>query len=589
MKHTVTMWRNCVSVSRAISAFRAVRTPSLIFSSPSLGRKQVNGPLVGRYTSSVTPDLEESKTTFSELGISPSLVRVLDMNGYVEPFPIQSKSLPLSLEGKNIIGRAVTGSGKTLAYALPIIQKLSDSGRRGVPQALIITPTRELCRQVIECVASLSPDLKCVALYGGSSYSSQESQLRRGADIICATPGRLNDQIKRGNLPLDHFKTIILDEADELLTPNFMMQIEDVLADTPPDKQMLLFSATMPPDVKRVIKQFMTDPVVIDLTSSSYLLPPSIKHKVLECRPYSNLQGIVLDLIRVNSPTRAIVFVPSKLQAGAFGTFLARNGVSTSALHGDMSQGMRESCLADFRSGATKVLVATDVAARGIDIPEIDFVIQVEPPPSGADYYIHRSGRTGRKGLPGTSIIILPYTNTSRDFLRELKAMVKVEFISRPSREQVISSSLDAAVQLVTSPKDEQLMSLALPHAEELMNGDGVKALASAILSIAGDLNATREEEEEEEEYGQRGRRFNRMDREYSRGARGSRSRWNSRGRDSDWSRGRDSDWSRGDDDWGSRDYSRGRRDGRQRRQGDWGNDRRSSSEKSDWERFQFF
>ena len=469
--------------------FSSLAASTTLFSSSSLCNKQTKFLSGTRWNSNAVASKTdtEDKPSFSSLGLSSSLVDDLSRNGYVQPFEIQAKTLPHSLEGKNLIGRAVTGSGKTLAYALPIINKINSSKTRGVPRALIITPTRELCRQVTECISSLSSNLRCVSLYGGASYNLQERELRYGADVICATPGRLNDQINRGNVPLDNFQIVILDEADELLTPNFKIQIDDVLADTPSDKQMLLFSATMPPNVKDVIRQYMRNSVVVDLTSSNNRLPPAIKHKVLKLDRYADKFNTILDLINVHSPQRAIVFTTTKMQASDLGSFLSRNGVSATSLHGDLSQQMRETCLERFRSGRIKVIAATDVAARGIDIPEIDFVLQIEPPPSGIDSYIHRSGRTGRKGLPGTSILLLSSSSyDSQYFLKELRRVVEVEEIERPSRDEVISRSLASAVKLIEAEKDGKLIDTALPLAEDLITRDGAKALASAIISISG-------------------------------------------------------------------------------------------------------
>lgn len=521
------------------SLFSSLAASSTLLPSSSLYSKQAKFLSGTRWNSNAVASEADTddKPSFSSLGLSASLVNDLSRNGYTTPFDIQAKTLPHTLEGKNIIGRAVTGSGKTLAYALPIINKLSSSKARGVPRALILTPTRELCRQVTECISSLSSSLRCVSLYGGASYSSQERELRYGADVVCATPGRLNDQINRGNLPLDNFQIVILDEADELLTPNFKIQIDDVLADTPSNKQMLLFSATMPPNVKDVIRQYMKQSVVVDLTASSNRLPPAIKHKVLKLDSGMDRFGTILDLINVHSPQRAIVFTTTKMQASDLGSFLSRNGVSATSLHGDLSQQMRESCLERFRSGRIKVIAATDVAARGIDIPEIDFVLQIEPPPSGIDSYIHRSGRTGRKGLPGTSILLLSSSYDSQYFLRELKRVVPVEEIKRPSRDEVITRSLDSAVKSIEAEKDEKLINAALPLAEDMISRDGAKALASAIISICGirvyDRPESRSRSSREES---RSRDFDSRSRSNFRDRRGGRREFSDSGWNNEWS-----------------------------------------------------
>lgn len=429
----------------------------------------------------------DTKIPFSELGLKPALIQRLARLGFHTAFDIQAKTLPHSLSGRHVLGKAITGSGKTLAYALPIVHKLMSAnlhGRARQPQALVITPTRELCRQVTSYVTSLCDEINCVSLYGGDSYFRQERELNNGADVVCATPGRLNDHARNGRLKLDQIRILILDEADELLRPGFREQVESILDLSSDSKQVMLFSATLPSDVRNIVKSHMTDPVSIDLTASSSKVPSSVVHQVMKVDRHNRFR-VILDLLRVRNPARAIVFTPTKVQASELGGYLSRHGVSAAALHSDLSQRVRDICLDDFRRGRTKVIVATDVAARGIDVPEIDLVVQVDPPPSGVDFYIHRSGRTGRKGLAGTSVLLLSPSLATGDFLRELRKVVTVEFASPPSRQLVVETCLKSALEAIGKVKDEGMIAQARPLARKLLDAKGEDALAAAIVHIS--------------------------------------------------------------------------------------------------------
>ena len=470
-----------------------------------LGTLSTRGILHGRHFSLESTSTQEdseataneldTKIPFSELGLNQALVKRLSALGFHTAFNIQAKTLPHSLAGRHVLGKAITGSGKTLAYAVPIVHKLMATAASRHPRALVITPTRELCRQVTSSVTSLSEDLNCVSLYGGDSYIKQERELNYGVDVVCATPGRLNDHVSKGRLSLEHVDILILDEADELLRPGFMEQIESVLECLPDSKQMMLFSATLPSDVKYIIKQYMSNPVTVDLTTASTRVPTSVTHQVMKVEQ-RNRFSVIHDLLQVNNPQRAIVFTPTKVQASELGSYLSRRGISATALHSDLSQQVRETSMENFRRGRTKVIAATDVAARGIDIPEIDLVIQVDPPPSGIDFYIHRSGRTGRKGLSGTSILLLTPSLTTNDFFRDLKRVVKVKMVSPPSREVVIETGLKNAVESIKNVKNNSLIAKAQSYAKELFDEQGIDALSAALVHISGQLASHSNNEE---------------------------------------------------------------------------------------------
>ena len=415
-------------------------------------------------------------------GISPVMIDRLNGLGFERAFEVQSETLPHTLKGKDVIGRAITGSGKTLAFAIPVIEKLSRSPKCFHPRAIAIAPTRELCRQVMQSIKSLSGDLKCVALYGGDSYIRQNYELKRGVDVVCATPGRLRDHLQRGSLRLNNVEFLILDEADELLTPNFREQIDDVLHGTPKEKQMMLFSATLPPDIRHLIREHMSDPVVVDLVHNKPIVPSAITHQVMSVDPYSKNQLLVQVLLE-RDPKRVIVFINRKIWADTQADHLSRNGIPAISLHSDLSQSTRESRLQRFRKGQIKVIVATDVAARGIDIPEIDLVIHIDPPPSGIDYYVHRSGRTGRKGQPGTSLLLLEQNRESEEFLYQLQKLIKLNIVRPPTPEELSKVLMEKVVTQVKKV-EATLFASARSHAEELFNTHGVDALASALSCI---------------------------------------------------------------------------------------------------------
>ena len=393
----------------------------------------VQKPTVDEVPEESFQDTIDTGIPFSNFDLPEGLVEHLKKIGYSTAFDIQAKTLPHTLKGKDVIGRAITGSGKTLAFALPIVTTVMKSPRARTPKAIIITPTRELCNQVTDAVAKLSRNVRCLALYGGTSIERQSSILRRGVDVVCCTPGRMNDHIRNGRLVLDNIRLVILDEADLILTPQFRDQIEDMLETVPEEKQMMLFSATMPPDVRHLTRMYMNDPVTVDLSPTGNRVPKSIEHLVMWMNRGSKKEELITNLLKEHNSQRAIVFTPTKRMASGLSNSLYAMGIEADDMHSDIGQAAREKRLRDFRMGYSSVIVATDVAARGIDIPEIDMVIQVHVPPSGIEYYIHRAGRTGRMGKPGKSVLLLHNEPESRQFLRQLKRMAtKLSHLNEP-------------------------------------------------------------------------------------------------------------------------------------------------------------
>ncbi|XP_064387365.1 DEAD-box ATP-dependent RNA helicase CshA-like [Halichondria panicea] len=425
---------------------------------------------------------------FSELSVNPDLLGRLQRLGIERAFEVQDKTLPLTLEGRDVIGRAITGSGKTLAFALPIVQVLSRSAAGRHPRALVITPTRELCNQVAKSVQQLSQGLRCLAVYGGDSIHRQAQQLRKGVDVVCATPGRLNDHITRGAMSLSEIQFLVLDEADELLTPGFLAQIRNVLNGCPQGKQMMLFSATIPEHIMRIAEEYMRDPVTVDLVTDRSVVPDSVVHNVV--RVTSDYKhSIVAALLTEHKPRRAIVFNSSRAGTGHLSRYLRTRGVRAAPINSDLSQRDREYCLANFRQGKIDVLCATDVAARGIDVPETDLVIQVGPPPSGIDFYIHRSGRTGRKGQIGQSILVLvdgdnssKFTIDPDDFLRQMRSH-GIPFRLLPPPTELMKERVLVEWEKLLSVGDEGVEAVK-PHMEKLLAGKNSDELVVAAIAL---------------------------------------------------------------------------------------------------------
>lgn len=416
--------------------------------------------------------------------IAPELAARLAERGITEATSIQAESLPLTLAGKDMIGRARTGTGKTLAFALPIIQNLDASRERGrAPRAIIVAPTRELAKQVADEFSKSAPNLTTVTVYGGASYGPQENALRRGVDIVVGTPGRLIDHLERGNLDLSQVKYAVLDEADEMLSVGFADAIETILQKTPQERQTMLFSATLTNDINRLARKYLNSPVVVDAVgegkSQAAQTVEHLKVKVGRART-----RVLADLLTVYNPEKAIVFTRTKREADELANELIHRGVESEALHGDLAQSQRERALGAFRSGRVNVLVATDVAARGLDIPEVDLVVQYHLP-QDPESYVHRSGRTGRAGRTGTAIIM--YGDRENREVAGLERITGVRFKERtlPTPKEVAAASAKASADMVRNV-DSDVASGFQAEAERLFSELGLEALTRALAKISG-------------------------------------------------------------------------------------------------------
>ncbi len=363
--------------------------------------------------------------TFHDLGLNEQLLASIEELGFTQPTPIQEQAIPVLLSGtKDFIGLAQTGTGKTAAFGLPLLQ-LADSGKRH-PQALVICPTRELCLQIVNEIENFKKHTKgihLVAVYGGSSISMQIRDIKRGVQIVVATPGRLIDLIERKAINLDEISYVVLDEADEMLNMGFQEDIEAILKNTPKRDSTWLFSATMPPEIRGVSKRYMKDPVEITVGKKN-TANKNVDHQYVVTQAQHRYE-VLKRLIDFNPGMYGIIFTRTKADAQGITEKLTREGYDIEALHGDLTQQQRNKVMDEFREKSLQLLIATDVAARGIDVQGITHVINYELP-DDIEVYTHRSGRTGRAGRTGVCISIAHTREVRR--IRDIERMVQVPF-----------------------------------------------------------------------------------------------------------------------------------------------------------------
>jgi ATP-dependent RNA helicase DeaD len=340
-------------------------------------------------------------TAFADLGLSEPTLQALQDVGYEQPSPIQEQAIPVLLQGQDIIGQAQTGSGKTAAFGLPIIEQVDPD----VPevQALVLTPTRELCIQVTQAlrVYGARKGVDVVAVFGGAPIRSQQAQLRGGGHIVVGTVGRVQDLISRASLHLTECRFVVLDEADEMLDLGFLEDVEKILRLTPNGRQTALFSATMPPEIRKLADRYLYHPVTVKVKAAT-LTVDTVEQFRVEVKPADKADKLV-EVLAEERPDQAIVFVRTKVRCDQLYRKLRDRGMNVKALHGDMSQGSRDGVMLAFKGGRLPILVATDVAARGLDISTVTHVINYDVPTS-PDVYVHRIGRTGRVGRSGRAV-----------------------------------------------------------------------------------------------------------------------------------------------------------------------------------------
>ncbi len=369
-----------------------------------------------------------SKVLFTELPLSKDVLKSIEELGFETATAIQGEAIPVILDGKDVIGQSRTGTGKTIAFAVPAVEKV-DTAKDHV-QALILCPTRELCIQVAEQVGKLGKhrkNLRALPIYGGQPYDRQLHGLKRGAQIVIGTPGRLIDHLERGSLKLDAVTQVILDEADEMLDMGFQEDLEKILEGVPEERQTVLFSATMQPGIRRLAQKFLKDPVTIKTTPES-LAVPSIEQAYMEVRGFMKLEALtrVLDFHKVGL---GIVFCNTRLAVDELVEHLQARGYDAEGLHGEHKQAMRDRIMARFRSRTIEILVATDVASRGIDVKDVEMVVNYDLPKDEEDY-VHRIGRTGRAGKAGMALSFASGKDLFR--LRNIERFAKAKIPRRP-------------------------------------------------------------------------------------------------------------------------------------------------------------
>jgi ATP-dependent RNA helicase DeaD len=367
---------------------------------------------------------------FSELGLSEGVLDAVDALGFIEPTPVQAATIPVIARGRDVIGQAQTGSGKTAAFGLPAIDHV-DPGVQDV-QVLVLVPTRELAIQVAQAVRSFAKDgVDVVAVFGGQPIREQTEQLKRSPQIAIGTPGRVMDLVRRGWLPLHSARYVVLDEADEMLSLGFIDDVEWILRKTPAGRQTLLFSATMPPRIQRLADRHLIEPEVVKIESRT-LTVETIRQIVVDVEPRHKLDALC-DLIARERPEAAIIFRKRKIGVDELARQLRDRGVDVSPLHGGMAQGQRDSVMLRFRSGRARLLVATNVAARGLDISHVSHVISYDVP-DDPEAYTHRVGRTGRVGRSG-----IAFTFAGK---RDARALAEIERVTGAKLEHVSAASL---------------------------------------------------------------------------------------------------------------------------------------------------
>lgn len=424
----------------------------------------------------------DDETTFADLGLSPVLLESITQVGFKKPTPIQAQAIPALLAGEDIIGQAQTGSGKTAAFGLPIIDRIDERDRR--IQALILTPTRELAIQVSEALHNYGKHkrIETLAIYGGQAYERQFRGLQRGVHIVVGTPGRVMDHMRRGTLMLDDVRFFVLDEADEMLDMGFIDDIETILAEVPQERQTALFSATMPPRIRDLADRYLRNPqhisvrgkqmTVAEINQTSYEFPRGKKVEALT------------RILEAENPTSAMIFCRTKRNVDELGEALLQRGMPVETLHGDLSQVQRDRVMRRFRSGQAQILIATDVAARGLDIPEVSHVINYDVPESH-ETYVHRIGRTGRAGRAGEAITLV----SPREFrwLRQVERTTRatIEPKRLPSQEDVNARRREKLVSLMRDAvENEDAYEAYLGPISDVADDVDVNKLAAALLHL---------------------------------------------------------------------------------------------------------
>ena len=448
--------------------------------------------------SSIPPTETDSRVdniTFADLGLPAALRRVCEDLGFTTPTDIQAQAIPALLDGRDVTGVAQTGTGKTAAFGMPLLAHIADNAYAyvGAPQALVLTPTRELALQVadaIESFATYLPDVRVLAVYGGAPYPPQQRALRDGVQVVVGTPGRIMDHMERGNLSLDEVRFLVLDEADEMLRMGFAEDVDTIVAKAPEQRQVALFSATMPPAIRTVAENHLTDPLAITVARHSPTV--STVHQSYAVVPFRHKVEALTRILAVADTDATIVFCRTKSAAEEVGSALIEKGITAATISGDVPQKERERIVERLRNGTLDVLVATDVAARGLDVDRIGLVVNFDIPRE-AETYVHRIGRTGRAGRQGRAISFI--TPHERGKLKQIEKTIKqhIDQMEIPSPREVavhkartILSSAETRKAAGRLDLYSQLVREALVENDsDIVDADAAVELASVLLALA--------------------------------------------------------------------------------------------------------
>ncbi|MEG2086627.1 MAG: DEAD/DEAH box helicase [Angelakisella sp.] len=426
-----------------------------------------------------------NELSFNDLGLTPKVKHAIDDMGFEMATGIQSQSIPLIRTGVDVIGRSQTGTGKTVAFAIPAIERIDTHEERPTVQVLILCPTRELAQQGCDEIKKLTKyktGVKVADVYGGAPMERQIFALKK-ANMVIGTPGRIMDHLRRKTLRLGNLKLVVLDEADEMLSMGFKEDIETILTDAPADRQTILFSATMPPAILALTKQFLHDPQMVEINRQMVTIE-NISQSFVDA-PMGRKMDVLNLLLRFHQPQLALIFCNTKVMVDELTEYLNKNGFEAEGLHGDMKQSQRSKVMDGFKFGKTGILVATDVAARGIDVNGIDFVINYDIPQS-TEYYVHRIGRTGRAGKSGAAITICSGRRQvilMRSTAREVKS--EITQVAIPTPQEIAGKSQLRNRQLVEQAMAVEPAAVYTQLVEQLVaDGHDPSAIAAAMVAL---------------------------------------------------------------------------------------------------------
>ena len=436
---------------------------------------------------------------FDELNIDERILRAIEDMGFEETSPIQTQAIPAVCEGIDVVGQAQTGTGKTAAYTIPMLMKIDPQIKK--PQAIVLCPTRELAVQVAEEIRKLAKymsDIKVLPVYGGQEIVRQIKSLKTGVQIIVGTPGRVMDHMRRKTVKFDNINMVILDEADEMLDMGFREDMETILTETPEDRQTVMFSATMPKAIMDIARNFQKDARIIKVVRKE-LTVSNIEQFYYEVRP-KNKTEVLCRLIDIYNPRLSVVFCNTKRQVDELISELKGRGYFADGIHGDMKQQQRDRVMDDFRSGKVDILIATDVAARGIDVDDVDMVFNYDIP-QDEEYYVHRIGRTGRAGRSGMALSFISGKEVYK--LKDIERYCKTKILAKPvpSLDDVKNTKLDNMFDKIRQTIEEGGLTDMVNLVEEHVNQEEYTSMDMAAAPLKMLIGDTLDREDEVEEF----------------------------------------------------------------------------------------